>query len=699
MIMSALRILAAALCLLFVSGARADFKAADAAFRSKNYVLWVQSCEEDARQGEKQCQRVLGTAYKWGLGVEKNLEISIEWLKKAAAQGEMYAEEILGDCYLNGMGVKRDYQEALRWFKLSANKGNPWAFNNMAGIYRYGRGVARDPVEALTLYRIAAEKGNAHAQNNLADMYRLGDGVERNPDQAFYWAQKSSAQNLSLGWNQLGLLYRDGIGVDRNSEKAIEAFKKATQLRAPPWSFARIAFSNIARTYRDGRGVPKNIAEALKWAEEGAQINEPNAMVVMANFLARKEEGLKLDPQRAFDLANRAAQISVAVANATLGRFYIEGIGTPADAEYGFKLLLQARDAGSVPALVYIGDCYRDGKGVAKNLEQARQYYLMARKQQDRLSPELQSNLLRYFAESTPQQQTTADSVNRTSSVLPTIAVGELDRSKSDLLERLEKMQQQLESMQATAGASAGQMVEENARVVAPRFALVVGNDKYEHVPALRNAGEDARAIGQNLNTLGFTVSIHLDVNEKRFKQVLREFKSRLTGGEEVIIFFAGHGVQIGAANYLLPVDIKGDSEEQVRDDSIELQRILDDLKDKKTKFALAIIDACRDNPFVTGGRSVGGRGLAPTTAATGQMIMFSAGAGQRALDNLGKSDQDKNGLFTRVLLKEIQKPRVPVDRVLRNVRNEVVRLSKSVGQEQTPALYDQAVGDFYFKF
>ena len=80
-------------------------------------------------------------------------------------------------------------------------------------------------------------------------------------------------------------------------------------------------------------------------------------------------------------------------------------------------------------------------------------------------------------------------------------------------------------------------------------------------------------------------------------------------------------------------------------------------------------------------------------------MVMFSAGAGQQALDKLGQKDPDKNGLFTRVLLKEMVKPQVTVDRVLRNVRNEVVQMSKSVGHEQTPALYDQAVGDFYFKY
>jgi hypothetical protein len=147
-----------------------------------------------------------------------------------------------------------------------------------------------------------------------------------------------------------------------------------------------------------------------------------------------------------------------------------------------------------------------------------------------------------------------------------------------------------------------------------------------------------------------------------------------------------------------LPVDITGESEEQIKDDGIQLQRILDDMSERKAKFTLDMIDACRDNPFKSAGRSIGGRGLTPTTAATGQMVIFSAGSGQQALDKLGPTDKNKNGVFTRVFLKEMQKPGVSLDKVVRNVRNDVVNMAKSVGHEQVPAIYDQVVGEFYFR-
>ena len=79
-------------------------------------------------------------------------------------------------------------------------------------------------------------------------------------------------------------------------------------------------------------------------------------------------------------------------------------------------------------------------------------------------------------------------------------------------------------------------------------------------------------------------------------------------------------------------------------------------------------------------------------------MVIFSAGAGQQALDRLGPNDKDPNGLFTRVFLREMHKPGLSVDRVVRSVRTEVVNLARSVGHEQVPAIYDQVVGEFFFR-
>lgn len=234
--------------------------------------------------------------------------------------------------------------------------------------------------------------------------------------------------------------------------------------------------------------------------------------------------------------------------------------------------------------------------------------------------------------------------------------------------------------------------------VHAKRVALVIGNDAYEHVERLRNAASDAQAITTVLRATGFTVTLKENLGLGGMKEALRNLKASIVPGDDVVVYYSGHGVQFGGVNYLIPVDLLPQSQDEVADDSVSLQRVLDDLEDQKPAFALAIIDACRDNPFKdTNKRAIGSRGLARVSAATGQMVLYSAGVGQQALDSLGPGDKNPNGVFTRVLIQELKTPGLPAEQVLKHVRDKVVKLASSVNHEQVPALYDQSLGEFYF--
>jgi Caspase domain len=233
--------------------------------------------------------------------------------------------------------------------------------------------------------------------------------------------------------------------------------------------------------------------------------------------------------------------------------------------------------------------------------------------------------------------------------------------------------------------------------LAANRLALVIGNNAYRDVEPLQTAVADAKAMAKALEAVGFKVNLRLDLDDRALKAAVRQFKAQLAGGDEAVFYYAGHGVQFGAENYLVPVNVGLDDEDQIKDESIPLRRVLEDLQDVKARFSLAIIDACRNNPFRSRLRSGAQRGLIPVAGATGQMVIYSAGAGQAAIDRLGQNDRDPNGVFTRVLLREIGTPGVPVDRVVRKVRDQVVALARSVGHDQVPAIYDQTIGDFYF--
>lgn len=234
------------------------------------------------------------------------------------------------------------------------------------------------------------------------------------------------------------------------------------------------------------------------------------------------------------------------------------------------------------------------------------------------------------------------------------------------------------------------------------RVALVIGNDDYRHVQKLRNAVADARAMRGALEGLGFDVVYRENAGRRSMHNAIRQFVNKLSTDAVGLLFYAGHGVQIrGGGNYLIPVDLEAENEDHIAHDAIPLNDVLSRMSGTNARFSLAIVDACRNNPYKKSGsgRAIGhSRGLAaPSGNASGVMIIYSAGAGQEALDRLSPQDTDPNGLFTREFLKVMQRPGLKVQDVVSTVKLSVISQARSIGHTQTPAIYDQSVGTFSF--
>ncbi|MEX0278792.1 MAG: caspase domain-containing protein [Ruegeria sp.] len=234
------------------------------------------------------------------------------------------------------------------------------------------------------------------------------------------------------------------------------------------------------------------------------------------------------------------------------------------------------------------------------------------------------------------------------------------------------------------------------------RLALVIGNDDYASVVDLQKAVADAEAVTSKLENLGFETFKGVNLDRRGMNQRISEFTSRLEAGDTAFIFFAGHGVEIDGENYLLPTDIAtptaGESD-FIKSESIALSNLLDRVRATGARTSIAIIDACRDNPFkTTHGRSIGGtRGLGRINAPQGMFVIFSAGAGQMALDRLSDDDAAQNSVFTRALLPRLSEPGLELRSMVAGLRTEVRDLSQTVQHNQVPAYYDELLGEFYF--
>lgn len=232
----------------------------------------------------------------------------------------------------------------------------------------------------------------------------------------------------------------------------------------------------------------------------------------------------------------------------------------------------------------------------------------------------------------------------------------------------------------------------------ARRLALVIGNDAYAKVARLDRAGADAEAMAKELEAAGFEVSLHRDLTNTRFAVAVSEFYDKVKKGDDVLVFYAGHGVQTERGAQLLPVDIEGDTEFVVERLSQPVNGLLDSLERLQPRTAVVIIDACRDNPLRAQGRPIGAaRGLSGPNVARGQMLMFSAASRERALDSLGKDDKHPNGVFTRELIARMRTPGLPFEQLAREVQNAVEKLAASINHKQRPLIVNDSIGDFAF--
>lgn len=244
----------------------------------------------------------------------------------------------------------------------------------------------------------------------------------------------------------------------------------------------------------------------------------------------------------------------------------------------------------------------------------------------------------------------------------------------------------------------------QNAASDVKRYALVIGNAAYRNVTALRNPGNDAMAIAQSLQRLGFEVLVARDLDRNAMHDAISRFLSRIEPGSEAVLYYAGHGVEMQGSNYLLPIDLPALGPEQerlLRVNSINLSELLQDIEQRSARVSLAIIDACRDNPFRREGtRSLGAtRGLGRIEPPRGSFVIYAAGVGEQALDSLGAEDKDPHGLFTRKLLGLMSEEGLELRTMVHRLRSEVSKAaSAGAHHSQMPGYYDQMLGEFFFR-
>jgi len=220
------------------------------------------------------------------------------------------------------------------------------------------------------------------------------------------------------------------------------------------------------------------------------------------------------------------------------------------------------------------------------------------------------------------------------------------------------------------------------------RLALVMGNSEYSNTLALKNPVSDANLIEGTLKTLGFEVIKRINASKTEMEQAIREFSEKLPDYNVALFYYAGHGIQVGGENYLIPTNAILDKESDCQWEAVGVNTIVKQFEQVPENVNIIILDACRDNPFKSWSRGAP-QGFKMLNTVSGTFVAFATSENSTASDGLGV-----NGVYTEELVRQMVIPQ-SISGVFNNTRRQVMQRTNN---RQVPTESSKLVGDFYFK-
>lgn len=238
----------------------------------------------------------------------------------------------------------------------------------------------------------------------------------------------------------------------------------------------------------------------------------------------------------------------------------------------------------------------------------------------------------------------------------------------------------------------AGAMQVNAAAAEPAKRALVLANSAYASGP-LKNPRADAALIANALRDTGFTVEQRAELDRAALFAAVRAFADGLPEGAIALVYYAGHGMQVGGTNYLVPVDMQLSGEASVAGRAFAATTLVDSIQQSKAGVGVIVLDACRNNPFrpvpAKATRSLGDLGLARVVTPRGMLIAYSTAPGQLAEDGGGR-----NSLYSEALAGELRKRGQTIEQALKNVGDAVRR---KTFDDQQPWFESSLVDDLFF--
>ena len=171
-----------------------------------------------------------------------------------------------------------------------------------------------------------------------------------------------------------------------------------------------------------------------------------------------------------------------------------------------------------------------------------------------------------------------------------------------------------------------------NSAAADRRVALIIGNGDYEHADKLANPVTDARNLRDTLKKIGFdepNIVYGENLTKRDLERAIGKFAGLARDADVALTYYAGHGATFGDTPYLVPVDARFESLDEMPYELEPLENMIGELR-KAKGVRIAIVDACRDNVAerdlkrtnARGGEIT--RGLAPPRNPDGLILAYA---------------------------------------------------------------------------
>lgn len=707
-----------------LSNSNSEFDSDSAVFEAFNrgeYERTIPALRALAKRGNGRAFNALGLSFEQGLGQKIDLRKSFEHYQKAADLGEYRAYVNLAYVYYFGNDyIDQDYSNARRYAELASEFDDRFALNLLGDMHRFGYGIEQNIDEAIKFYTKAALQddvlGNASlgiiyynrsefdkaltffkaavrnhelseeepevASNSrvwLGDMYSFGQGVIPDFNKAeSYYLRAIRDHQIPEAYLGLGSLFYEGFLVEKDLAKAADLFKEAAERGAVE------GITMYGYVLEHGEGLEEDIPKAIELYEKAIALGSSQAKFWLGARLLTNSE----NPERSFQLLKEAGDEhwNIGVPYQLLSTAYFNGEGGYAkDYEAAFEYASKAAEEGLSEGHVQKAVAFYTGRGVDQNLESFVESLVDSLESWQNLtamSPKtepffaIDEERWKSYRYSAPQKywkfveryiETRSDLSTETATEFIQFAKAELSELNASVTVAEESSRQ---------------------RSYGSFNALLIGNERYQSLPLLASPANDVREIGQLLeSSYGFKVETLFDASRKDIVKALNRLRDSLEPSDNLLIYYAGHGIEESSEGFWLPVD----AEENDDYGWISNSYISRKLREIKANNILVVADSCFSGTITRDANQLGSEKKNYSIDEydffyrTKTRMALTAGGREPVLD----SGIDGHSVFAGALISSLKNKKGPVSatEIFQGLRSKVIANSLKMGSPQTPIL------------